>query len=336
MGVVLSVMVAASFPEQDGPCKYRCSSSWEFSGLSAEGRGTVSIQGWPLPGQAADALLVWLAASSRAPHPPGESPGPAAPRGPGSGEARGPGGRAGSWSPSHVLAISRPQAGEGATAGLSVTCLGLVSAPPVCCGLRRPRKGSPARGCGGCDLGDVYLGREGRTLRPEGHFQGKAVCVGRGEGLGCRGGLWDQEGRWRGAVLEERGRRWDWEKHRGELWGERGTVGAGEDRVLEETGGLWDRGSTDRKSVGEEECGIRGMAWRTAGGCGTGRGMGCRRVVERLSYNSISLHLSFHSHPCSAVFPGFSVLHDLFFILFPHHTPCPSRSQLCPQSHTHA
>lgn len=104
-----------------------------------------------------------------------------------------------------MLPISRPQPGEEVAAGLSLTCLGLVSAPPIRCGLkRRPWKGSLGRGRGECECGDVgeQLGREGRTLRPEGHFQGKAVeshsYVGgrhdRGGRWGEGGGLWDPEG----------------------------------------------------------------------------------------------------------------------------------------------
>ena len=51
--------------------------------------------------------------------------------------------------PSHVLPINRPHPGEGAAAGRSLTCLGLVSVPPLCCGVRRrPQKGSTG-GTGG-------------------------------------------------------------------------------------------------------------------------------------------------------------------------------------------
>lgn len=67
-------------------------------------------------------------------------------------QARGPAGRAGSCGRPAMclpLAAHKPGRGRGEAAGLSLTCPGLVSAPPIPCGLRRPWKGTPARGHGG-------------------------------------------------------------------------------------------------------------------------------------------------------------------------------------------
>ena len=120
----------------------------------------------------------------------------------------------------------------------------MSAAPPArCCGLRRRCFRRV-----GCEC-DANWGTEGRTPRPDGHFQGRTVgrpgLWGRGrergtEGLGGTGGVWRREGA-RGTGEAQRGS-WGGERTaeagRGRSGGQEEVAGLRETRAQGVVGGI--------------------------------------------------------------------------------------------------
>lgn len=102
----------------------------------------------------------------------------------------------------------------------------------------------------------------------------------------------------------------------------------------------WSGGSTDRKSAGEGECGIKGT-WLgdPPGGRQEAVGLGVAWAAGGVWRDSLFLFIIPSIHTPAVLCPVCSVASltcSSSSFLTSLHTSCLSGSQLCPQSHTHA